>query len=139
MNSKLADIYAQIPQSTCEPNCGKCCGPIMPSLAEVRNVKDWCERHHLEYMDFLNITENGDCPYLNSEKKCLIYPVRPFLCRILGVSIELPCPVGKCHPSKMLNKPQSDALYKAIYLRGKEKPRTEKHQRLVKELIHGTR
>jgi len=139
MNSKLAEIYAQIPQSTCEPNCGECCGPIMPSLAELRNVKDWCERHHLEYRDFLNITDEGNCPYLTPDKRCRIYPVRPFLCRILGVSVELPCPIGKCIQSKMLNSPQIDALYKAIYLHGKEKARTEKHRRLVKEILNGPR
>lgn len=135
MNPKLSDIYAQIPQSTCKPNCGKCCGPIMPSLAEMRNVKDWCKNHNIDYKEFLNITEKGDCPYLTTEKKCLIYPSRPFLCRILGVSIELPCPIGKCSSTKILNNPQSRALYKAIYLRGKEKPRTEKHRELLKEIF----
>lgn len=135
MNPKLADIYAQIPQSTCEPNCGKCCGPIMPSLAEIRNVKDWCQQRRVEYKDFLSITEEGSCPYLSLEKKCLIYPIRPFLCRLVGVATDLPCPLGKCHPSKLLNKSQSDALYKAIYLYGKEKSRTEKHRRLLREVL----
>jgi len=118
--------------------CGKCCGPVFPSLAELRNIKFWCEQHHIEYRDFLNITKDGSCPYLSLEKKCLIYPVRPFLCRILGASIALPCPIGKCIPAskaKALNHPQSDALYAAIYLRGKEKPRTEKHRQIVQKVL----
>lgn len=135
MNPRLADIYAQIPTSACVPNCGKCCGPIMPSSAEIRNVKDWCEERHIEYKDFLSITKEGGCPYLDPEKKCRIYPVRPFLCRLVGVATKLPCPLGKCHASKLLNSPQSDALYKAIYLRGKEKRHTEKHRRLVQEIL----
>lgn len=135
MNSKLEDIYNGIPKATCPEGCGECCGPVFPSLTELRNIKDWCANHHIEYKDFLNITDEGNCPYLAPDKKCLIYPVRPFLCRILGVSVELPCPIHKCVPSRMLNRPQSDALYKAIYLHGKEKPRTEKHRRLIKQVM----
>lgn len=135
MNVKLENVYSQIPISSCIDNCGECCGPIMPSLAEIRNIKDWCAEHHIEYKDPLDITEDGYCPYRSSEKRCLIYPVRPFLCRMLGVSVDTLCPLGKCEARKVLNHPQSDALYKAIYLHGKEKPRTEKHQRIVREVL----
>ena len=135
MNSKLEDIYSQIPGSTCPEGCGRCCGPVFPSLAELRNIKDWCQRRNIEFKDFLNVGSNGDCPYLKQDQRCAIYPVRPFLCRILGVSSELPCPTRRCIPVKVLNRPQSDALYKAMYLHGKEKPRVEKHRRLIQELI----
>ena len=93
----------------------------------------------MEFKDFLDVTEDGACPYLTPDKKCLIYPVRPFLCRILGVSSELPCPIRRCTPSKVLNRPQSDALYRAIYLHGKEKPRTEKHRRLIQQVMGASR
>jgi len=143
VNAKLEDVYSQIPKSSCPDNCGKCCGPIMPSLAEIREIKGWCRIKHIEYREFLNTNDLGNCPYLTAEKKCLIYPVRPFLCRLLGVSIDIPCPIGKCEAKKALNHPQSDALYKAIYLHGKEKSRTEKHQKIVREVLsrlgYGTR
>lgn len=132
MNAKLENIYNQIPGAACIDNCGKCCGPVMPSLAELRSIKEWCGIHHVEYKDFLDITGEGFCPYLSLEKRCLIYPVRPFLCRMLGASIDVPCPIRQCVAKKILNHPQGDALYKAIYLHGKEKSRTEKHQRIVK-------
>ena len=135
MNSELEYIYSQIPQSTCEANCGKCCGPVFPSLAELRNIKQWCTIRYIEYKDFLDITADGSCPYLTNEHKCLIYPVRPFLCRILGASVDLPCPIGKCHASKLLNHPQSNVLYAAIYLHGKEKSRTEKHRRIIRQVF----
>lgn len=135
MDTKLANIYQQIPVSFCIAKCGVCCGPVFPSLAELRNIKKWCGEKHLEYRNFLDITEDGSCPYLNAEKECLVYPVRPFLCRLAGVSVALACPVGGCAPSRLLNKPQSDALYKAIYLHGKEKSRTEKHRRIVREVL----
>jgi hypothetical protein len=132
MNPKLEQIYKQIPKSACPSSCGKCCGILYPSLAELRNIRDWCEQKGIEYKDF-NYQLNADCPYLTKEKTCGIYPVRPFLCRIYGVSKELPC--KGCKPEKMLNRNQSACLYNQIYLHGKEKSRTEKHRQLVKALI----
>lgn len=135
MNVKLEDIYSQIPRATCVDGCGKCCGPVFPSSAEVRNIKEWCLRRHMGYRDFLEITEGGHCPYLTTDMRCSIYPVRPFLCRMLGASSDTPCPVGGCSCRKVLNHPQSDALYGAVYLRGKEKRRTEKHRELVRQCL----
>ena len=135
MDAKLQEIYMAIPKASCPENCGRCCGPVFPSLREERNVKAWCAAHRIEYRPFLLITEDGSCPYLESNKRCLIYPVRPFLCRILGASTELSCPIDQCKAGRLLNKPQSDALYKAIYLHGKEKRRTEKHRLLVREVL----
>jgi len=135
MDAKLDDIYRQIPSASCPEGCGQCCGPVFPSLAELRNIKGYCLGHHLEYKAFLDITDDGSCPYLTAQKECSIYPVRPFLCRILAASIDLPCPLGKCIPQRVLNHPQSDALYVAIYLHRKEKTRTEKHRRIVKRIL----
>ena len=135
MNTKLEAVYKAIPKSTCPPNCGQCCGPVFPSMAELRNIKEWCGVHHVEYRDFLGITEEGLCPYLGQMRECIIYAVRPFLCRILGVSMYLDCPIGNCVAMKKLNCAQSDSLYVAIYLHGKEKPRTERHRRIVLEVV----
>lgn len=133
--SKLAEVYKQIPAAICPPGCGQCCGPTFPSLAELRHIQAWCDAHHVVFKDFLAIAEDGNCPYLAPDKGCTIYPVRPFICRLLGASIDLPCPVGKCQTTRLLNKPQSGALYKAIYLHGKETQRTQKHQRVVMNVL----
>jgi Fe-S-cluster containining protein len=134
MNFKLAEIYKQIPASTCPPGCGKCCGILFPSMAEIRNIKDWLTAHHREYKEF-HMAFGLDCPYLNEKKECTIYPVRPFLCRMMCVS-DLSCPVGKCKANKILNSAQSRMLYRQIYLKGKEKPRTEKHQLILASLLN---
>jgi len=132
---QLESIYEQIPKVVCPEGCGRCCGPVFPSLAELHNVKIWCAEHHVEHRDFLDITQEGACPYLISEQKCSIYSVRPFLCRLLGVSLDLSCPLGKCTAARILNHSQSDALYGAVYLRGKEKARTMKHRRIVRQAL----
>jgi len=134
MNQKLECVYNQMPKSSCLAGCGECCGILYPSLTELRHIQDWCESHHREYKDF-NMTTGLDCPYLREDKLCSIYPVRPFLCRIFGVSSDLPCLLGKCSTGKILNHVQSSALYTIIYLRGKEKPRTEKHRKIIRGMM----
>ncbi len=134
MDNQLENIYQQIPKSTCPPGCGECCGILWPSLTEIRNIKEWCRSHNKEYKEF-HMQVGSDCPYLGEAKECAIYPVRPFLCRIMGASRAIPCPLGKCKADKLLNHPQSGHLYDAIYLKGKQKPLTEKHEKLVNEIF----
>lgn len=135
----LKDIYKQIPSSSsCPPSCGLCCGILWPSMVEIRNVREWCIKHNHEFKDF-HMLVGLDCPYLGSKKECTIYPVRPFLCRIVAASVSIPCPIGKCKAEKLLSHAKSRHLYKEIYLRGKQKPLTEKHRFLVNKVFaeHG--
>jgi len=131
MNDKLERVYRQIPKSKCKPTCGKCCGILYPSMAELRNIQEWCQIHNKPYRDFTMVV-GEDCPYLSIEKNCSIYPVRPFLCRILGVSEDkrLQCP--NCVPEKILNVTNSHYLYTQIYGGRKERRRDLKH---IKELV----
>ena len=134
MVMQLEDIYKSIPSSACPSNCGMCCGLLFPSLAETVNIKKWLEVHHRQFIDF-NQTVGLDCPYLAQNKSCSIYPVRPYLCRIMGVSgdMRLNCP--KCKASRYITKEQTSYLYSQIYLHGKETQRTKKHGKLVSELF----
>ncbi len=133
MNTRLHRIYSQIPSSMCPLDCGECCGILYPSLAEIRNIKDWCATHGKVYQDF-TMTIGADCPYLTEDKRCNIYPVRPFLCRMMGVS-NLSCPTGNYQRKKLFNKYDSLNLYSQVYLTGKEKPRSEKHIKLIRSLL----
>ncbi len=125
---KLADIYRQVPTSQCPPHCGKCCGILYPGLAELRNIKQWCQQHRVEFHDF-TMDIGADCPYLMADKCCRIYPVRPLLCRIHGVSEEkrLRCP--DCKTGKLLNVTITRYLFKKVYGERKERGRKAKHQR----------
>jgi hypothetical protein len=134
MNNKLEKVYNQIPASSCPSGCGKCCGILYPSESEISNIKTWLKKRNREYIDF-NMTIGLDCPYLSKDKSCSIYPVRPFLCRILGVSADLPCPLKLNKPERTINHQISGWCYTQIYLKGKEKPRTEKLRRLVDKLL----
>jgi Fe-S-cluster containining protein len=135
MNTKLQKVYDQIPKSSCPPGCGCCCGILFPSLTEISNIKEWLKDHGRDYIDF-NMLIGSSCPYLNpDDKQCTIYPVRPFLCRILGVSVDLPCPLKLNKPERIINHQISGWCYTEIYLKGKEKSRTEKHKRILNKLL----
>jgi Fe-S-cluster containining protein len=130
----IEDIYKQIPISTCPPGCGKCCGILYPSTTEIQNVKSYCERKHIPFIEF-HMTVGLDCPYLQLDKSCGIYEVRPFLCRIMGVSVDIDCPLKKCKPSRLLNSPQSRKLYTGIYMHGKEKARRNRHVKILRTIL----
>jgi len=135
---KLKEVYDAIPNSTCPKGCGKCCGILYPSMAELRNIKEYCERKRIEFKSF-NYTTGVDCPYLAADKSCQIYEARPFLCRILGVSVDLqPCP-QKCKPEAILNHNKSSKLYSEIYLHGKEKARRNRHVKVLNEVLNKVR
>jgi len=134
MDTKLGIIYSQIPKATCPEGCGKCCGIVYPSRLELNNIYSWCVLHKIEPKDFTMAPEL-DCPYLGQDKRCTIYPVRPFLCRILGASHDLPCPLGLCSARQRLNSAVSRHLYSQVYLHGKEKARTERHRSVLLPLI----
>ena len=134
----LEEIYKQIPKSTCPPGCGKCCGLLFPSLKELQNINSWLKAHGRPFVPFSQ-TEGLDCPYLAQDKTCSIYPVRPYLCRIMGVSEDtrLNCREG-CKPcGKMLNRQTLSYLYTQIYLTGKETQRTLKHKKWLNKLLAG--
>lgn len=127
---KLDDIYRQIPSSTCPPDCGECCGPVYPARVETRNVKNWCREHGIEFKDFGNVDKLLTCPYLLEDKRCQIYPVRPFMCRIYGITQHKLLLCQKCEPVRILTVRRLDYLYKRVY-KG-EKKRAATH---VEDLI----
>jgi len=104
MNKKkrLFDLYKMIPEFKCKDKCGDCCGYISFSRYELKIIKRYLKRNNLKIKvhpnkpltRFFNSYIIGDpfCPFLTKDKKCLIYPVRPTICRLFGVIKELKCP-----------------------------------------------
>jgi Fe-S-cluster containining protein len=132
----LEQIYKQIPEAKCRANCGQCCGILFPALSEIRNIKKWCFVHHVEYRDF-TMEPDADCPYLTTEKKCAIYPVRPFLCRILGATTDKRMTCPGCNCPKPLNPIEAGHLFNLFYGGRKERGREAKHQRELEKIFAG--
>ena len=68
-------------------NCGNCCGNFLPvSEKEIRTIHRYMKKHHIKeqihrYPIAAPIADYT-CPFRSdTEKKCLIYEVRPMICR----------------------------------------------------------
>lgn len=80
MNNNLLNI----PQHKNCTNCGKCCGIIPASLSELEKIEKYIAENNVKPIERSNKTI---CPFRDDEnKKCLIYSVRPVVCRLFGVA-----------------------------------------------------
>ncbi len=110
IKKELRRIYSKIPEFKCLDNCGKCCGPIYWSLAEEIVIRDFLKKNGIEYRKARSFLDY--CPYLNENKRCDIYPVRPLICRVYGVLEDLKCPFVRAE--KTLNREEYEELKNRI-------------------------
>lgn len=92
----LGEIYQEIPEFECE-RCGKCCGVLGATAMELHLIDKHVEKHHIEVHEYqqteisnskiLRTTSNLLCPYLR-DPECMVYPVRPTICRLFGIVVE---------------------------------------------------
>lgn len=77
--------------------CGACCGSMLPvSAEEIRTIQRYVKRHGIKpYVDrgpWSNFDFDLTCPFLDrgkKDKKCRIYEVRPFICRMFNCHVEM--------------------------------------------------
>lgn len=99
----IQKLYDKIPSFRCKEGCVRCCDnwiQYAPEEAERCGGFDYVER---------------ECPKLDGEKRCTVYPDRPFICRIFASSEIMPCPYGY-GPEHPLNREETMALLRE-YLR----------------------
>lgn len=77
-------------------NCGGCCGVIPATQAEINSIRKYLEdKPEIKVKANKNRHKFLDCSFRDDEaKKCLIYPVRPVICRLFGVTSGMKCPQG---------------------------------------------
>lgn len=89
-------MYAllNIPEHKNCQNCGGCCGPVPASKKEIENINKYL-KDNPKILKQLKEPKVLTCIFRNEEhKKCLIYPVRPLVCRLMGVAKGLVCENG---------------------------------------------
>ena len=65
--------------------CGECCSNLLPlSLAEIERLRAYIAEHQISMQQ----GHEPDCPFLNAEKRCMVYEVRPLICRIYKCNIR---------------------------------------------------
>lgn len=92
----LEKIYQSIPDFKCT-HCHQCCGPIVWFEPEEILIKRFLRKNKIERIIWsLNEFEKNKmkCPYLIDDR-CIIYTVRPLVCRLQGNISELKCNLSK--------------------------------------------
>lgn len=100
LSEELRELYEQVP-ATCCASSGECCeltesemvegyATMFPLYrAEYVNIVSYVRKHFSEVKQqkLLSHTEERPqkCPFLDAEKRCTIYPVRPLICRTYAV------------------------------------------------------
>lgn len=94
LQNELNEIYDNIPSGKCN-GCAKCCMEAVGAFyVEFLNIYFYLKDKNLlgKYMDKIEnhymdeLIKKDYCPFLLSDKTCLIYPVRPLVCRLFGHS-----------------------------------------------------
>jgi len=107
----LKRIYQKIPDFNCKEGCSECCGPHPWSLEEARKIRRFLKKCGLKerFVKFGSLS----CPYIENER-CIIYPVRPLMCRLYGAVEGLKCPFG-CGPEKLLMDKEAGKMIHVVY------------------------
>lgn len=114
---KVRAVYDSIPKVNCQ-RCGACCGPVEMSSIEKRIVREYCKHHNIDLKDMFSplvprlvkaMFGDYHCPMF-VEKQCLIYEVRPLICRLQGVTARLPCPNNKTDLYPLSEKKSAEML-----------------------------
>lgn len=92
----MSTMLLNIPAHTNCRNCGDCCTIIPASRQEVKAIRGYLEAHpEIKKQAQAHSHRILECPFRDDEaQRCIIYPVRPAICRLMGVCPELECPHG---------------------------------------------
>ena len=97
VDDKFDQIYSAEKQSfSCKKGCHACCLPdLSVSKIEKEFVKDFLNQNEekvaqLREIESSNPHNNARCSFLSACGECVIYPVRPLICRSHGAPILIP-------------------------------------------------
>ena len=128
----LRKLKKEIPAFKECKRCGHCCGPLKLHPLEWVSIRKYLTHHELwgtvtENYHVHQATTGGEqvmgCYLMamdeNRQATCLIYPVRPIVCRMQGVKDNLKCPHASVTPIKMterMNEYYADLKDKGLVL-----------------------
>lgn len=102
-----------LPVMQCDPNCGKCCGPVLCTNDEYNAVAKHVRDHKITPL------RNGPdrCPFYQ-QGQCAVYEARPFPCRLFGHVPSMTCCNG--HNVNISKKQERRAMARYAERRGCE-------------------
>lgn len=95
----LAEVRARLPTadcSGCEGCASRCVGNLRITRTEFEQIREYLGGGGF----FPVVREHGrmlrSCEFSDPDgPRCMIYPVRPLICRLFGLVEWLPCPLGR--------------------------------------------
>lgn len=91
MKQSLSVLIEALPAMRCDRGCTDCCGPVEANEKEIRAIDRYINEHDIRPAEH---PDNPlQCPFMQ-QGRCVVYPVRPFLCRLFGHSPRLVCSRG---------------------------------------------
>lgn len=96
----INDLLRRLASLQCKGKCQESCGPLAISHEENEDIYEYCETKGIEYWNLTSVKNLREgikslmtgkdvyCPFLNDGGKCSIYPVRPMICRLWGMTSE---------------------------------------------------
>ncbi len=98
----LASVYQQLPVGSCDGcrDCASRCAGDVPMLStEYQAIRQYLADEGQQIPPpprRLSTQMMAGCRFLDRDSRwCVIYPVRPLICRLFGLVEWLPCPTGK--------------------------------------------
>ena len=83
-----------IPEHSNCRNCGSCCGLIPADDREIKAIRTWLAKNPDVY-PLIGPDSGIICPFRDDKQaRCLIYRVRPLICRLYGVISGMECQHG---------------------------------------------
>lgn len=109
---RLQELYEMVLSIQCKKSCHECCGAHPWFPIEAVNINKFMLKNNIKERHADSLLDM--CPYIEGDG-CLIYPVRPILCRLFGVVkhgnyvADMECPfVPK--PERMLSEEEADKI-----------------------------
>ena len=110
LHDEIERLYAALPAIKCQRKCQPACGPITMSQVEADRIVE----HVGEHPPGLALESSGAlCPALSVMGNCMIYAVRPAICRLYGLIRALPCAWG-CIPERWVSNEEGHALIRRL-------------------------
>lgn len=92
---QLDALYAELPKLDCLGLCSDSCHYIGMTKLESQRIK--------RSKGFEISMMHSPCPALNFMGRCGVYDLRPMICRLWGLTEDMPCHYG-CKPERYLTR-----------------------------------
>lgn len=121
----IEEIYAKLPKIECQGKCQDFCTSVGMTELEFGRIAayigyrpNWKYKKYEGADPIAGVGPSGllyrlRCPMLTRQGKCKVYPVRPLICRLWGLTERMRCPFG-CIPDRYLTQEEATEIWRMM-------------------------